>query len=533
MAYKVLYRKYRPMTFSDVVGQPQVTVTLKNELIAGRIAHAYLFTGSRGTGKTTCARILAKAVNCLNPKDGDPCGECEVCRGIESGSVMDISEIDAASNNGIDSIRSLIEETAFTPGTAKYRVYIIDEVHELSDNAFNALLKTLEEPPPHVIFILATTEVHELLPTILSRCQRFDFKRITPDDIADRLEYICSMENVEIEREAGLLIARIADGGMRDAISILDQCIGRGNKITVQTVNETAGIAGREHLFSLADFIKARDTSGALEIINQLHHNSKDMNKLCEEIAAHLRQLMLIKTMNRPESLMTVTKSEMEQLTEQASSFSLATIIHGMDTLQRTLDKMKFSNPRVELEMAFIRLCSPELDSTPEALIRRIEALEQGSPSTRLLPPERVVEVEQASAAASPAPPPRPLQTSSAEPAKSMDGLIKDAKIFNEWPEVLQIMKKYSQSIAAAFGGSSAYISGGFMLINGSQFAFDLLKNSTQRERLKDAIFAVTGKSFKLGPYKAVEGQTEDKSDPLAALEERANEAGIEITAID
>ena len=223
--YKALYRKYRPQQFSDVVGQPQVTVTLKNELMAGRISHAYLFTGSRGTGKTTCAKILAKAVNCLDPQNGDPCGKCDVCRGLDDGSVLDVVELDAASNNGVDSIRALIEESNFTPTTAKYRVYIIDEVHMLSVSAFNALLKTLEEPPAHVIFILATTEVHKLLPTILSRCQRFDFRRIAPEDIAGRLEWVCTQENVTIDHDAAMLIAVTADGGMRDFLEVHRLCV--------------------------------------------------------------------------------------------------------------------------------------------------------------------------------------------------------------------------------------------------------------------------------------------------------------------
>ena len=262
--YQVLYRKYRPQQFSDVVGQTQVTVTLKNEVMRGRIAHAYLFTGSRGTGKTTCARILAKAVNCLHPKDGDPCRECEICRGLEEGSILDVEEIDAASNNGVSDVRSLIESSNFTPATAKYRVYIIDEVHMLSPQALNALLKTLEEPPPHVIFILATTEVHKLLPTILSRCQRFDFKRIAPEAIADRLEFVAQEEGAQLDREAGLLIARIADGALRDALSLFDQCLGRDRHVTLEIVNQTAGLAGREYLTSLAQTVADRDIPQAL-----------------------------------------------------------------------------------------------------------------------------------------------------------------------------------------------------------------------------------------------------------------------------
>lgn len=262
--YKVLYRKWRPQVFADVVGQPQVTITLKNELMAGRIAHAYLFTGSRGTGKTTCAKILAKAVNCLDLHDGDPCGNCEICRGIESGSVMDIVEIDAASNNGVDNIRMLREEANFTPAAAKYRVYIIDEVHMLSTGAFNALLKTLEEPPEHVIFILATTEVHKLPATILSRCQRFDFRRIPPQEIAGRLTYVAEQENAVLEEQAGLLLARLADGALRDALSLLDQCLGRSKQVTLEVVQETVGLVGRDHLFALSEAVRGHDSSSAL-----------------------------------------------------------------------------------------------------------------------------------------------------------------------------------------------------------------------------------------------------------------------------
>lgn len=531
MSYKVLYRKYRPMAFSDVVGQPQVTLTLQNELTAGRISHAYLFTGSRGTGKTTCAKILAKAVNCLNPKNGDPCGECEICAGLDNGSIMDVVEIDAASNNGVDSIRSLIEEAAFTPGSAKYRVYIIDEVHMLSTSAFNALLKTLEEPPAHVIFILATTEVHRLLPTILSRCQRFDFKRINPDDIADRLEYVCEKEGVRIERGAGLLIARISDGGMRDALSILDQCIGRAAEgvVTEQIVNDAAGIAGRDYLFSIAEAIKNRDCPKALEIIAGLYDNSKDMGRLCEEMSSHFRKLMLIKTMKNPGAMIVASEDEMKNLTSQGLSMTLATVIHCMDVFQTALDKMKYSNQRIELEMSLIRLCSPELDSTPEALIRRIEALEQGAPRTRPQkepekPVNKAVQNEEG-------PPASPKEEQVKSQPKSQDELIKGAKRFNEWPEVLQIMKQYSQSVAAAFGGSSAYISGGYVLISGSQLAFDLLKTSSQRERMKEAIYTVTGRNYNLGPYKPPEKEA-DPDDPLAALEAKAREAGIEVNEI-
>ncbi|MBS6164042.1 MAG: DNA polymerase III subunit gamma/tau, partial [Clostridiales bacterium] len=301
--YQVLYRKWRPKVFADVVGQPQVTVTLKNELMSGRISHAYLFTGSRGTGKTTCAKILAKAVNCLNPRDGDPCGECEICRGIESGSIMDIVEIDAASNNGVDNIRSLREEANYTPSAAKYRAFIIDEVHMLSIGAFNALLKTLEEPPQHVIFILATTEVHKIPATILSRCQRFDFQRIPPQEIAGRLSEIAGREGAALEDQAALLLAKLSDGAMRDALSLLDQCLGRSSDVTVDVVTETVGLVGHDYLFKLVDAVNGEDAPTALNLLDQMYRGSKDMTRLCEELSSHYRGLMLVKTMKNAADL--------------------------------------------------------------------------------------------------------------------------------------------------------------------------------------------------------------------------------------
>lgn len=375
--YQVLYRKYRPTVFADVYGQPQVTATLRNELKAGRVAHAYLFTGSRGTGKTTCAKILAKAVNCLHPVDGDPCGECEVCRGIDNGSILDVVEIDAASNNGVDNIRALREEANFTPGVAKYRVYIIDEVHMLSIGAFNALLKTLEEPPSHVVFILATTEVHKLPATILSRCQRFDFGRIAPEDIYARLADVAKKEGVEIDRDAGLLIARLADGGMRDALSLFDQCLGRDRHVTLEVVNQTAGLAGRDHLVALTDAILQKSSAPALELIASLHAASKDMTRLCEEMIGYFRSLMLIKTMKDASSMVLASPDELQKMTAQAVAMTLPDILHGLDTFRDTLEHMARSgNPRVDMEMAMIRLCSPELDDSTDALLRRITALE-------------------------------------------------------------------------------------------------------------------------------------------------------------
>ena len=562
--YKVLYRKYRPQFFADVVGQPQVTVTLKNELMRGRIAHAYLFTGSRGTGKTTCAKILARAVNCLHPKDGDPCGECEVCRGLEEGSILDVVEIDAASNNGVDSIRSLIEESNFTPTTAKYRVYIIDEVHMLSIAAFNALLKTLEEPPPHVIFILATTEVHKLLPTILSRCQRFDFRRIAPEDIAQRLEDVASQEEAQLDQDAALLIARIADGALRDALSLLDQCLGRDRHVTLEVVNQTAGVAARDYLASLAQDIVEQNPAHALEAIDGLHRESKDMNRLCEEMADYFRGLMLIKTMKDASKLVLCSPQELELMTSQALSMSLSTILHGLDTFEETLHKMRYANQRAELEMAFVKLCSPQLDTSPEALLRRLEALENGAPRVvpapvtetpapqpqqkqpvqkaapevaapqETPPPEEAVPQEDPFREKVPSPPPaqesQPVpKPRKKAPAVDVAALSKGAQRFRDWPEILQRIRGDTKSVAMAFAGSSAYVNGDYMLIQAPELAFELLKRPEQRDRMRKAIRQVTGRVYKLGPYREPQEETPAQADPFAELERRAKEEGIEL----
>lgn len=546
--YKVLYRKYRPRVFADVVGQPQVTVTLKNELMRGRISHAYLFTGSRGTGKTTCAKILARAVNCLRPVDGDPCGECEICRGLEDGSLLDVMEIDAASNNGVENVRAIIEETSFTPARAKYRVYIIDEVHMLSPAAFNALLKTLEEPPAHVVFILATTEVHKLLPTILSRCQRFDFHRIDPQLMAARLEQVSGLEGAQLDQEAALLIARTADGALRDALSLLDQCLGRGTHITLETVYETAGLAARDYLGQLARAVAERDPAAALGVIDRLYRESKDLSRLCAELAEYFRGLLLYKTMKDPGPLLQVSPAEREELSGLSGAMSLATVLHCLDALEESLNKMRLGNQRTQLEIALVRLCSPQLDTTPESLLRRIEALESGTqppresaerpephrdsdfdlpPAPEPPPPAEPAPEPAPIPKAAPAPkaPPAPNPRPAADPG--VEELMENAKRFGAWPDILQQLSAGSKSVAMAFEGSSAYISGDYMLIDAPEIAFDLLKKSDQRTRLREAISRVTGRAYKLGPYKrAGEGA---KTDPMDELLRRAREAGIPV----
>jgi DNA polymerase-3 subunit gamma/tau len=532
--YQVLYRKWRPKKFADVSGQPQVTVTLKNELKSGRIAHAYLFTGSRGTGKTTCAKILAKAVNCLHPVDGEPCGECEICRGVEDGSVMDVVEIDAASNNGVENIRTLREEANFTPAAAKYRVYIIDEVHMLSAGAFNALLKTLEEPPAHVIFILATTEVHKIPATILSRCQRFDFHRIAPQDIADRLTYISEQENAKLDPQAALLIARLADGALRDALSILDQCFGRSKEVTEQVVVETAGLVGRESLFDLADAVKEEDSSKALAIVDRLYRSSKDMARLSEELASHFRGMMLIKTMKDARSILAVPESEFERLEKQALSTPLTTILHAMSTLQDALEKMyRGEDRRMTFEMAMLRLCAPQLDSSADAILRRVEALEQGIPRKQPAPAGRVEKPDAGAAEKKSADKTRAAPTKAEKepekPGTDFEQLQREAQKLEEWPEILGIIRTLSPSAGAAFNGSSAYISGGYVLIDApNRIAFQLLRRADQRDHMRQAIQQVTGKSYRLGPYRKPE-KKDGGEDPLAQLAKDAEAEGIKV----
>lgn len=554
--YKVLYRKYRPQVFADVVGQPQVTVTLKNELTRGRVAHAYLFTGSRGTGKTTCAKILARAVNCLNPVDGDPCGQCEICRGLEEGSILDVVEIDAASNNGVENVRAMIEESNFTPASAKYRVYIIDEVHMLSVQAFNALLKTLEEPPAHVVFILATTEVHKLLPTILSRCQRFDFHRIDPALIAGRLMDVAAQEEAQLDEDAALLIARVADGALRDALSLLDQCLGRNRHVTREVVNDTAGLAARDYLGSLAQAVAGRDPAAALAGIDRLHRESKDLGRLCGELAEYFRGLMLCKTMRDPGGLLQVPQEERELMERQALSMTLPDILHGLDTFEETLNKMRYGSQRTQLEMALVRLCSPALDATPEAFLRRLEALESGTavlaqntapaasarpvsaepepelteiplsfaPSPQPVPPAPTLQTPPEQPEPAPAPAPEPPQKTSPDIA----GLSAQAQRFSAWPEILQQLNGATKSVAKAFEGSRAYVCGEYMLIDAPELAFDLLKRPEQRTRLREAVRRVTGRVYKLGPYKKPQEESEEV-DLLDSMVGRARSAGIPV----
>lgn len=565
--YRVLYRKWRPQTFDDVSGQEHITTTLKNELIAGRLNHAYLFTGSRGTGKTTCAKILAKAVNCLDIHNGNPCGKCEVCRGIDDGSILDVVEMDAASNRNIDDIRQIIDEVQFKPAKCKYRVYIIDEVHMLTTQAFNALLKTLEEPPEHVIFILATTEVHKLPQTILSRCQKFEFHRIPPRAIADRLLFVAQQEEVTLSDSAAMLIASVADGALRDGLSLLDRCIAISSDIDEEVVRNAAGLARKTYLYELAVCAINKNTAKSLEIIDRLYGESKDMARLCDELIAHFRALMLIKSVRNPRDILVMSEDEFEEAQTQSDYLSLADIVYYMDVLSRAYQRMgKGTGDRTELEMAMVKLSSSELDGTTEAMTQRISALEKAvkykatvdyvTASEKVgeklrnyqneIPEksdfeeqkteqiQKTAEIESVEEPEKPkAPVAKPAPVPASKPSRTpanLDEIYKNARPFPDWVDVVSNMKPISRAIAAAFSGSTAYVSGNYLLIDTSnEMAFELLKNGTRREEIRKIILETTGRVYKLGPYKRVE-EKKKETDPLDVLKNGLEGTGITIT---
>jgi len=379
LAYQALYRKWRPVTFEDVVGQAHITKTLQNQLETGKVSHAYLFCGTRGTGKTTVAKILAKAVNCQSPKNGSPCNECSICRGIMDGSIMDVFEIDAASNNGVDNIREIIEDSKYLATEATYRVYIIDEVHMLSGGAFNALLKTLEEPPEHVIFILATTEAHKVPQTILSRCQRFDFKRINSNDIIRRMREIAMGEGLTITDDAYGLLANLADGSMRDGLSVLERCISEsGSSVTYDSITAALGITGTDALFSITDAVNLQDAGKILEIIDRLMSDGKDLNNFINDLINHYRNLLVCKVTDNAEGLLDCDGENLVKLKAQADRTSFEKLSNAVSVLSSAKNEAKWAKmPRVIYELALIKLTKPEYDSSVDAILDRISILEE------------------------------------------------------------------------------------------------------------------------------------------------------------
>lgn len=542
--YRAFYRKYRPATFTSVVGQEHITKTLENAVKSGKTSHAYLFTGSRGTGKTSCAKILSKAVNCLNPVDGNPCNECEICRGIDNGSILDIIEIDAASNNGVDNIRDLREEANFTPANAKYRVYIIDEVHMLSIGAFNALLKTLEEPPAHVIFILATTEVHKLPSTILSRCQRFDFKRIEPEAIAERLKEVALKENLTLADDGAMLIARIADGAMRDALSLLDRCSSVEGVIDSTAVAKSAGLAGREYIFELCDSIIEKNPAKALEIVDKLYNDSCDMERLITELTSHFRNLMVSKAVKNFESMIICSQGEIDIIRQQSEKTTLATIMSCIDILTASASTMKQgANRRTSAELCIIRLCTPSLDTDVNAILRRLSELEsaiksgniqvKAEPVSAPVKEEPREEVKAQEAKPEPKPEPvkeepkpvaPPVKEENVQPAVQSTGTV----AFDRWPEVLDKLYENDKSLIVMLSGSSAFVhQDKYLLIKGSPVLEMYLKTGEYSKIIKQAVLDVIGKNYTLAVYN--NKQEEAPKNPLSDLVSKAKQLGVNI----
>ena len=537
--YQALYRKWRPQTFTDVCGQELITTALKNEIKNNRLSHAYLFTGCRGTGKTTCAKILAKAVNCEHPVDGDPCNACATCRGIDDGSVLDVTEIDAASNNGVDSIRDLRDEVAFTPVVGKYRVYIIDEVHMLSAGAFNALLKTLEEPPSHVIFILATTEVHKLPATILSRCQRFDFNRISPEAIASRVTYVAAQEGFTITPDAAMLLARLADGALRDALSLLDQCASGNTHIDAAVVAAATGMASREALYALTDCATRRDAAGALAAVDTLYRSSKDMERLCAEWIGYVRNLMVLKSVPDGGDLIIAAPEEMAQMQALARAMELPAVLHMMEVLQTALERLRGGvSRRVEMEMAVLKLCDPSLDNTQSALLSRISDLEKAVRSG-----VSVVPVQAEKTVVGDVPPvvakletdiPSALPESdvvSSAPEQPIPAPVPDEEIpFAKWGEVLETLLTSCPPLYGVLAQSQAVLKGEMLLICTDNALFkELLAQDNNKTMLADAIRQVAGKTYRLGLRRTVTVQ-KNTEDPLSQLLAAARKADVPVS---
>lgn len=531
-----LYRKYRPSSFSDVVGQQVIVDTLKRQVSEGRVAHAYLFTGSRGTGKTSCAKILAKAVNCLNLKDGDPCGECVCCRGVDDGSLTDVLEIDAASNNGVDSIRVLREEAFYTPAVARYRVYIIDEVHMLSSSAFNALLKIMEEPPEHVIFILSTTEIHKVLPTIISRCQRYDFKRIDSPVIASRLMYIAEKEGIDLTEDGAVQIARLSDGALRDALSLLDVCRAHGDTVNAQSVAEAAGLTGDNHLFEMTDYFLSGKVSEAVSLIDRLSRQSLEPGRLCEQLIGHMRALMLVKTVSDPLSLIGCMPEHIKDYKEQANKTKLSAIMRCLSELgQAQAAIARTAAKRMELELAIVKICVHQAETGDAGdLLDRLQKLEkiissgaipqQISPSNNKPEPSQPKpEEKNITPKAPPAreyipekPPKEPLPAAPvADEQPAADDGDGDTVLFDAWEQVLLRLESINRMNAGLLKGSRAYISGRRVLIDCDNPVFlDMIRTQEEtRANIKKAITLTTGQNFGIGPYRSASDIK--KTDPL------------------
>lgn len=517
--HQALYRKWRPATFDDVCGQDHITSILKYEVANNKTTHAYLFCGSRGTGKTTCAKILSKAVNCLNPVNGNPCNKCPACRSIDAGTATDVYEMDAASNNGIENIRDIRDEVLYTPSELKNRVYIIDEVHMLSVSAFNALLKTLEEPPENVIFILATTETQKIPATILSRCQRFDFRRIYTQTISDRLQYIAKNEGFKLDEDASFLIAKLAQGGMRDAISMLELCSGEHDIITTDVVVQTAGINSRSSVIETVNAIHKKDYEALIDRINTLHTSSLDIAVFWNELLSYYRDMFVVKNTRNPKKYLDVTENEFDEIKQMASKFSNSVISSHINQLEECFFAMQRPNAskRICAEMALIRMCDNKLTCTNEALSERISSLEDklaagvfavdNNPEIRdteetkpsvfekntdsktdadLTTDKKIIQEEKSTA-----------------PVYANKDEEKVMKQLNSWPDVVKKYAKTDVSTSSFLGMSYAYKCGSDVVIRvPGSFTYDIISQTNVKEMLVSLINSAENASYTIADLK-------------------------------
>lgn len=517
---QALYRKYRPADFSQVAGQQQVTATLKNEVAGGNISHAYLFTGVRGTGKTSCARILAKAVNCLSPRDGNPCNECDICKAVDSGTLTDVIEIDAASNTGVDNIRALREEISYLPQRAKYKIYIIDEVHMLSAGAFNALLKTLEEPPAHAIFILATTEVHKLPATILSRCQRFSFRRIDVETIAAYLAHIAEAEGFSVTDDALRMIASAADGGMRDAISLLDVCRAASENVDAAVVARSVGLSGSERVLELCGLVADGDISGCLSALAALYADSKEPERICEELLACLRNILVVKTAKNAASLINTDPAGLEAIRRAAERFTLGRVIGATAAVNDAISRMRLAyDKKTEAEMLLVSLCVSSGASLPETAPAPVPAPAKAEAKVAAVTSEAVEKEGDPSAPAAPRddaapepapkpmpePMPEPVPEPVPEPAKPVSGA--DAMLAEALPDI----KRAAPMVGALLRGTKCSVDGDVFTVHSTAECV-----SSNAALISDALYKAHGKRFKV-----VTDGAEPSFNKLDALDER------------
>lgn len=533
-----LYRKYRPKTFSRVIGQKYVVEALKNQIAGGKIGHAFLFTGTRGTGKTSCAKIFAKAVNCLHPVNGEPCLECDVCKGIENESIYDVTEMDAASNNSVEDIRDVLNEVNYLPVMAKYRVYIIDEVHMLSAAAFNALLKTLEEPPAHVIFILATTEIHKVPATILSRCQRYDFTKLTVEDIADALLEIAREEGIQLTAGAAKMIATLSDGAMRDANSILDTCVSMGNYIDENTVANLVGVSKDEDIFAFADNLIAGDMAAALQSLMELTQRSVDIRRLCEELITHFSNLLVANLVGSTPQLMNISREKFDRLKEQAKTCSHQFISFALNCFTNALDSIaKGQNAKIAMDIAVYTMCNTQ--QIPQTVPARPQPVQNVQSTQQTVQQPAVVQaVQQAAEMSAEKPQPaagdevraaKPVPQAKSEPAQAQE---KPAQ-FPYWQDVIDLIADVDIPLHSFIKNSTAYLYKSIVYIKGNEGLNNYIRtNKEVNGIIKNAIFNACGKRYNIGGYKNIAHMFieagHDSLDDILALRNLGVEVNIE-----